>query len=156
MESIEQPHTLYIGLKPHTQELTLTFGAVARNSKEIAVLSRSMMEMMIEFASEVEVPDKDVKEGRTFASPILPENPNSRDNPLLRIHSSLFPPTNALVAHRYRNRWFWINDRDYASRSAFAFLNVFFSLAESGVAPQIPIVTVPVNWSPRPAAQKAR
>lgn len=134
-----------LGLKQGANEFTLTFGAVARDDKEIAVLSRSMMEMLYEFASEVEVPEKDVKEGRTFPTPVAPDNPNPRDNPLVRIHSSRLPPTDALVSHRYRNRWFWIDDRDYASKSAFAFLNVFFSLAESGVAPQIPVVTVPIN-----------
>jgi hypothetical protein len=46
---------------------------------------------------------------------------------------------------RYRDYWFWIDDRDVYSRRVFTFLMMFTSIAETGVAPQAPIITIPAN-----------
>jgi hypothetical protein len=45
----------------------------------------------------------------------------------------------------YRDYWFWISDRDIKSKSEFLFILVLFSLTETGVAPQTPVITVPAN-----------
>ena len=39
----------------------------------------------------------------------------------------------------------WIDDGDFASKRIFSFLLIFFSLAETGVTPQTPVLTVPAN-----------
>jgi hypothetical protein len=46
---------------------------------------------------------------------------------------------------RYRNYWFWIDDRDLNSKRLFMFLMMFSSLAETGAVPQTPIITIPAN-----------
>ena len=46
---------------------------------------------------------------------------------------------------RYRNYWFWIDDRDLGSKRAFTFLRIFSSIAETGAVPQVPIITIPAN-----------
>ena len=51
-------------------------------------------------------------------------------------------PPDAYVAVPYRDHWFWIDDRDLASKRMFSFLLFMFSLAESGRAPQAPVVTI--------------
>jgi hypothetical protein len=63
----------------------------------------------------------------------------------VRIHSSRERPIDAYAAVRYRDYWFWIDDRDMKSKSEFLFILVLFSLAETGVAPQTPVITVPAN-----------
>jgi hypothetical protein len=135
-----------LGLVPgRDRELTLTFGALARNDKEIAVLSRSMLGVLLEVASGVDVPGGDVAAGRTGPSARRSDAPDPRDRPLIRIYSGPTPAPRAYDAVRYRDTWYWISDDDLASKRTFTFLMMFFSLAETGVAPQAPVVTIPAN-----------
>jgi hypothetical protein len=62
-----------------------------------------------------------------------------------RIHSGASQPQDAYVAVRYRNLWFWVDDRDLPSKRVFTFLRMFSSIAETGVTPQLPLLTIPAN-----------
>ncbi len=126
-------------------EVTLAFGAVQRNDKELAVFSRSMAEILIDLASGIEVPAADVAEHRTMPSARLASAEHPRDRPLVRILSGPAAPADAFCAIRYRNTWYWISDDDIASKRVFTMLMIFFSLAETGTTPQVPALTIPVN-----------
>ena len=39
----------------------------------------------------------------------------------------------------------WVDDRDLGSKRIFSFLMVFSSIAETGVVPQVPVLTIPAN-----------
>ena len=54
-------------------------------------------------------------------------------------------PVDPFVAARYRGRWFWIDSGDFRSKGSFSFMLLLTSLAETGVAQQAPVVTVPAN-----------
>lgn len=126
-------------------ELTLTFGALPRSDREIALLSRSMLGILLEVAAGIDVPREHVAEGRTSASTQLANAPDPRDRPLIRVQSGATPPAGAFSAVHYRDAWYWINDTDLSSKRIFAFLMMFFSLAETGVTPQAPVLTVPAS-----------
>ncbi len=64
---------------------------------------------------------------------------------LIRVHSGDSRPTDAYVAVRYRDQWFWIDDRDLSSKRVFSFLMLLFSLTEKDTLQAAPIVTVPTN-----------
>jgi hypothetical protein len=133
-------------LKPGKHgELSIVFGAVQRNQGELAVLSRSMLEILIELASGIEVPADHVDQRRTMASGRVATAEDPRDRPLVRIMSGSNPPAGAFVVVSYRNTWYWIDDNDINSKRIFSTLMLFFSLAETGVTPQAPALTVPVN-----------
>ncbi len=134
-----------LGLKPDARELNLTFGAVPRNDQELALLTRSMLEILLELGARVEVPATDVQDGSTFSVPPLRPDSGPRDLPLVNIHSGAEPPANVFVAVRYNRHWFWIDNRDFRSKAIFSFLLLLTSLAETGVAPQAPVITVPAN-----------
>jgi hypothetical protein len=126
-------------------ELTLTFGALPRSDKEIAVLSRSMLEILLEISAGIDVPGAHVSEGRTATAARLVDAQNPRDRPLVRILSGPTAPASSFDAVRYRGTWYWIDDDDFGSKRIFTFLMLFFSLAETGVTPQAPVLTIPVN-----------
>ena len=63
----------------------------------------------------------------------------------MRIVSGPAAPADAFSAVRYRNNWYWISNDDIASKRIFTMLMIFFSLAETGVTPQVPALTIPVN-----------
>jgi len=126
-------------------ELTIVFGAVPRGERELAVLSRSMAEIFIELGGGIDVPAEHVAVGRTISSVRRAEAEDPRERPLARISSGPAAPPNAYAAVRYRDTWYWIDDRDIASKRVFTLMMLFFSLAETGVTPQTPALTIPVN-----------
>ncbi len=134
-----------LGLDAEAREFRVVYGSFAADDKEIAILSRSMLQVMIDFASYIDVPDSDVAEGRVYASLRESEETESEFPPLVRVRNGAASPDDAYVSVRYRNRWFWIDDRDYPSKRIFSFLMFLFSLTETGAQQTAPIVTVPTN-----------
>jgi hypothetical protein len=103
------------------------------------------MEIIIEMASQIDVPDEHVAEGRTYATlPDVGPGPG-RVPPFSRVHTGKEKPTRAFAAIRNRGHWYWIDDGDRVSKAHFTFLMVLFSLTETGTPPQAPLITVPVN-----------
>lgn len=123
-------------------ELDVVFGSNPQNDRELAIQTRSMLQIIVELASHIDVPAQDVAEGRVYATPetLAPGFPD-----LINIHSGTGRPTDAYAAVSYRNRWFWIDDRDLNSKRMFAFTMLLFSLTETGGDQRAPIVTVPTN-----------
>src|SRR5262245_42318187 len=96
-------------LSPDAQQIPIGYGSVQQGDKDIALLTRSMVEVMLEFSSTVDVPEEDVKEGRTL--PVM--RPEEGKGPSLRIHSSAAEPTDTYASAFYRDRWYFIDDRDF-------------------------------------------
>lgn len=134
-----------LGIDPDATDFTLTFGALPRNDREIAVLSRSMFEILLELGAAIEAPSDHVKDGRTTPNLTIAAGAHPREQPLVRIRSGTERPAAAFAAAQYRDRWFWIDDRDFRSKGVFTFLMLLFQLAETGIAPQAPLVTIPLN-----------
>ena len=120
----------------------MVYGAFAADDQKIAVLTRSILQIMMELASYIEVPEKDINEGRTAA--VVNEN-GSGLSPLMRIRSDTSRPEEAFVVVQYRNNWFWIDDTDFASKRMFLFWMLLISLTDTGDKTGAPIVTVPTN-----------
>ena len=134
-----------MGVDPNATETTVTYGSAPTAANEIAILTRSIMEIIIEMASQIDVPGEHVAEGRTYAtSPKVGPDPGQAP-PFSHVHTGREKPTYAFAAIRNRDYWFWIDDRDRLSKVHFTFLMVLFSLTETGTPPQAPLITVPVN-----------
>ena len=139
---LEDMHTVraLLGLKGDATEFSVVYGTVPQNSQEIPVETRSMLELMLELATGVDVPPADLTEGRALTSLAAPgETP---PEPLLHIRCGKTAPSDAFAAVPYRNLWFWIDDTDRASKSRFTFLMILFSLAEGGQTSAAPLVTI--------------
>jgi hypothetical protein len=134
-----------LGLNPEAREFRVVYGSFAADDTEIAILSRSMLQIMIDFSSYIDVPQSDIDEGRVYAMKRESEETEASFPSLLRVHNSTSKPADAYTAVHYRDRWFWIDDRDYPSKRMFNFLMFLFSLTETGGQQAAPIVTVPTN-----------
>jgi len=134
-----------LNLSPKEGEVVLTYGALQRSGNELAVLSRSMLQIISHLAADVEVPPEDVADGRTFANTETGSDPNPLDTPQVRIHSGATAPSDAFAAVRYKDSWYWLDDSDFASKRGLTFLLLFFALAETGVVPQAPVLTIPIQ-----------
>lgn len=131
-------------LDPDAQEFALAFGTTASHDKELAVLTRSLLQIMTTMAGQAEVPLLDVVEGRATPGPKSGDDVTGQHR-LLRIQSSKSKPAEASVAVRYRNSWFWIDDRDLHSKRSFAFMLMLFTLADTASKEPPPLITIPAQ-----------
>lgn len=129
-----------LGLDPARDEYRLVFGS-GRRPDEIAVTTRSIQQLLGELATGVEVPDEDIRDGRATARGRVATG----TAPLLRVRSGTERPADAFAAVSYRDRWFWVDDRDLAAKRMFVFLMMFTSLTEAATLPQAPMLTLPVR-----------
>ncbi len=134
-----------LGLRPGLRQFKVRYGLIAKDDTEIAMLTRSMLQIMIALATQVEVPDEDVASGRTVPSLTTADGDKNNPRRLIRIHHSAERPENAFSTIKYRDHWFWIDDRDFRSKRAFAFLMILFSLSETGGKGGLPLVTIPAG-----------
>ena len=132
-----------LGLKPDAWEISMRYGLISGSDTEMAMLTRSMLQIMITLATQVEVPPEHVAEGRTVAS-VVSEGGEPRAR-IIEIHNSIERPMDAFTAVKYRDHWFSIDDRDFRSKRTFAFLMILFSLMETGSSEGAPVITIPTN-----------
>jgi len=134
-----------LGLDTHVHDFHVVYGAIPRNDKEIAILTRSLLEVIVDLSADIEVPAVHVGEKRVGPTHVEDAAAGAEILPLIRIQSSSGKPGDAYVSVPYRNSYFWIDDRDLMSKKIFSFLMFVFTLAETGDKGITPIVTVPTN-----------
>jgi hypothetical protein len=137
-ESIEVRRIL--GLKEDATEFRIVYGSIPTSDTEIALLTRSINEVLIDISSTVQVPVKDVTEQRVNPT-VEPEGEGIKGN-MISILCSEGKPGDGFAEVPYRNRWFWIDDRDYRSKRLFSFLMFVMTLTETGGKEGAPIVTI--------------
>jgi hypothetical protein len=122
-----------LGLDPNLREFKIVYGAVPKDNKEIALLSRSIFEVLLDISASINVPDDHVAERRGTIAP------------LIKIVSSNHPPGDAFVAVPYHGRWFSIDDKDPASKNLFSFILLLFTFVETGSRDIAPVLTIPTT-----------
>jgi hypothetical protein len=133
-----------LGLEPGANEFEIVHGLFARSTRQIALVTRSMMEVLTDLASYVDVPRADVAEGRVY-TPQRSADQLRTYPPLLHVYSGDAEPADAFSSVRYRKHWFWIDDRDVYSKEVFNFMLLLFSLTERGDPEARPLITVPAR-----------
>ena len=105
------------------------------------MLSRSMMEIMLQLGFGIDLPPAHAASGR--ALPSRERAGDEQAKPLVHIRSGPEEPPDAYASVPYKGHWYWIDDTDIASKRTFTFLMILFSLAETGQTAAAPVVTVP-------------
>jgi hypothetical protein len=134
-----------LGLKPDLTELKVYYGAYSGKDDEIDMKTRSMLEIMLEFAATVQVPEADVAGGKAAPGAVTSRPQEALGGPPMRILSGDAAPNDASVAVEYNKRWFWIADTDIRSKSTFGVVMLLFSISETGIKGSAPVVTIPAQ-----------
>ncbi len=135
-----------LGLDAKANVFAVVFGAEGKSNTEIAVITRSMAQVMMEYAADIDVPQSDVEQGRVKATRTVSTGSGSLPSRLIRVHSDTVPPADAHVAVSYRGHWYWVADTDLLSKASLQFMMTLFSFTERGTAErQAPVITVPTN-----------
>jgi hypothetical protein len=130
-------------LPPEGQKYTLTYSPVRGAEGELAVNSRSMLQIMGAFASYIEVPEAHLNDHS--ATPALERLAPENRADIVRIHSGKDKPAHSFAAVRYRDHWFWIEDGDFQTKRALTAIMFFFTLAETGDTGKLPLITIPAQ-----------
>jgi hypothetical protein len=121
---------------------TVRYGGYSGRSDEIALSTRSMLQVMLELGVLAQVPDSDVAAGRATEGST---SASAEAASPLRIPSGTAAPSDAYVAVPYQGRWFWIADADVRSKLIFGSVMPLFSISDVGVRSAPPVVTIPAN-----------
>jgi hypothetical protein len=131
-----------LGLDPGLEEYRLVHGRQAASPGEIAMLTRSILEMLADLSLGIDVPPEYIASGRVRPNPNTAAMEEFGFRPMIKVHSSTERPTNSFVAVRYDGLWYWIDNDDFRSKRTLSFMQLMFSLAESGGGQTAPVVTV--------------
>ena len=130
-------------LSSEHQSFTLIFSPVRGAANELAVNSRSMVQIMGAFATYMDVPAAHLEDHS--ALPALDDAPPEGWQNPVRIHSGAEKPENAFVAVHYRGYWFWVDNGDWHTKRALTSVMFFFTLAGSGGNESVPLITIPAQ-----------
>jgi hypothetical protein len=131
-----------LGLPYDVMRFEIVGGMFPSGPDQVAVRTRSMMEIMLELGFGIDVPPADVARGRVLEG--MRQTGEADDKPLVHVKSGAEAPADTYAAVRYSDNWYWIDDSDVPSKRTFTFLMMLFSLAETGQGTAAPVVvTVP-------------
>jgi len=130
-------------LLPEQQRYVLTYSPVRGSENEMAVNSRSLLQIMAAFSSYLDVPEAHLKDHR--AVPAFEHTPEQVRKAQVRIYSGKAKPAEAFTAVHYRDHWFWIDDGDWQTKRALTAVMFFFTLSETGGNEKLPLVTIPAQ-----------
>jgi hypothetical protein len=130
-----------LGLGEGVSEIEVVYGLAPRTGSEVAMITRSMLEIILELGTGIELPATHLGGGRV--TPGRAQAGDAPVTPLVRIRSGTEMPLDPYTAVPYKGRWYWIDDNEIASKRTFTFLLILFSLAETGQTSVAPLVTVP-------------
>ena len=133
-----------LNLATEPQKFTLTYSPMRGASNELAVNSRSVLQIMQTFASRVDVPEAHLKDHSAW--PSLDNAPATEGRrQTVRIQSGKEKPANAFAAVRYRDYWFWIDNGDLLSKRSLTMVMFLFTLADTGSPEKLPMITIPAQ-----------
>lgn len=134
-----------LGLRFDASQFTVTFGEVPRTDQELAINTRSMLEVMQELGAGIEIPQDHIKKARAL-NHAVGELGDARAVsvylPLAVINSGKNPPPDSYASVFYKGYWFWIDDQDEQTKRLFTFLMILFSISETGQAIATPVLSI--------------
>ncbi len=133
-----------LGLRTDLKEFKIVYGTISNKDDVIAIQTRSGFQLLTQLGSYVEVPAEHIAEGRTYPQIKRADGALSLP-PLIKIHADKAQPADSFVAVRYRDYWYWVEDRDFRSKGIFTFLMIIMTLAETEEKTPVPIVTIQGN-----------
>ena len=146
-ELLEDIQTLreLLGIRLDAEEIHVVYGSAPQNDEELAVVTRSMLEILLDTAAAIEVPDAHVADGSVTRTAVFDTDAVVGYQPMIRIRSGRKKPDNEFVSIPYADYWFWIDNRDYRSKSIYSFLMILFSLTHTGPIEGQPVLTIPTG-----------
>ena len=123
--------------------LPVSLALDGRESGGLGITTRSVYRLVEILSAAVEIPEQDKANGVTADYP--PLGPVGQE---LRVRYSKSKPEHAAIAVQHRDGWFYIDEKDKATKGYFRFLTTLWSveIAESSSnTSTAPVLTIPVS-----------
>jgi len=130
-------------LPPDQQRFSLVYSPARGAENELAVHSRSMLQIMGAFSTYLDVPEEHLI--GHFTVPSFEHASAEGRQDVVRIKSGKDEPEGAFAAVKYRGYWFWIDDGDWRTKRAMTAIMYFFTLSETGGEGKLPLITIPAQ-----------
>jgi hypothetical protein len=132
-----------LGLPPGQQKFNLVYSPARGREDELAVDSRSMLQIIGAFSTYLDAPEEHLAKHSVIPA-FEHASPETRQNSV-KIHSGKDKPAAAFAAVQYRDYWYWIDDNDLLTKRAMTAIMYFFTLAETGENTKLPLITIPAQ-----------
>jgi hypothetical protein len=130
-------------LSPKTREYSVSESPVAPgNGSSITMVTRSVLGILSNLGSQIEVPEAAIDSGSTKPTVRLV---GGETRPTVVVHVGQAAPSGAYVAEQYGGAWYWIERNDFDSKYAFTVVQNLIALAEANQDTKTPIVTIPAG-----------
>lgn len=126
-------------LSPDAQEYRIVYGIVPEMANDIAVLTGSIMDIMLNLAGQFNVPSEHIRDGLTVETF---ESLATGGIPHIDVQFSEAEPEDAFVRILAHGYWFFISQRDQRSKTVFTALQFILTLAETPLPDRSPVVTI--------------
>ena len=128
-----------LGVGAGVNQFRIVQGLLPQSDDEIAVLTGSLWDIMLNLAWQFDAPPDHVTSGRT--------GPSFRSLkfdgiPLIKVRHSSEEPGDSYAKVFTQNYWFYIENTDMNSKQAFSFLQLLLSLAETTPQGGAPVLTI--------------
>lgn len=91
-----------LGLQTGATDIKVNYGSIPKNDLEIAMLTRSMMQIMVVLAAQIDVPPEHVADGQTIPSLGAPDGSSEEKiGQLIKVNFSKDKPEKAFIAVKY-------------------------------------------------------
>lgn len=125
------------------QQFVLRYSPVRGEADELAVSSRSLLQILTAFSSYVDVPQEHLDDHS--ALPAFGDGKSGSSKAQIHIRSGKDKPQRAYVAVFYHDYWYWIEDSNLAAKRALGAVMLFFTLAETSSNERAPLITIPAQ-----------
>jgi len=130
-----------LSIPPDRYQLTLVVSPLRGTPDELAVTTRSLLQVLGALGAGIELPKAHVE--RKLVPPVT--EASLQEQQLFRVHSGTEKPDDVYVAVRYEDAWFWIEHEDWHTKRTFVFIMFLFTLADAGQQQNLPQVTIPAQ-----------
>lgn len=134
-----------LNLDPGSRRYRVAYGAIPSGNDEIAILTRSVIQILIELSSYIQVPQEHIERNLAQQTSALRTDLDAGVAPLIQIESGLEKPEDTFVQVQYQDYWYWIDAEDFASKRVFTFLMLILMLSETGEGGKLPVLTIPAG-----------
>ena len=134
--------------KQHGETYVIDVNLGYDESGDVGVLPRSILGCMYYLSLGVNTPPRDLRSGVVWATR-KPDGSifdwNSVVGNLMQIKYSPTDPHHPYIKVRYRDHWFYIDDRDVESKRTFVLLQQLYNLQSVNTQSQPPLLTIPLG-----------
>jgi len=129
-----------LGLRSGLSEVEIGFGEEPKDGRELAMVTRSMLEVLIQLGGGVDLPAEHQRVQLALQREHLMGDHFLQDS--VRGRAGKEPPRDAYAMVPYRGNGFWIDDADLSSKRLFTFLMILLSISETGKPMAAPVLTI--------------